>query len=282
MPADDADGPGGRAAAIGFHSYADDTLGVVPDVAPGKRHEAWAEAEPPARRRSGMAIGLGLALVAAAAVAVAWSLTPANRVAPAAPAAPPVSRPQTVAPPAIPAVPAPARAIARPHAEPYRAPPASPARARPQSAAPADRRPDPPVIAPAAVAPAAVSNDSIGERLASLPPSLPTPISPAPAPASRWTRLQPSFDCGYAQSLAQRMVCDDPELAAADRRMSRAYRAALAAGAPEEDLRLEQQDWLAIREDAARHSPRAVANIYAQRIEDLREWRAEAANGRRP
>jgi len=65
------------------------------------------------------------------------------------------------------------------------------------------------------------------------------------------------------------MVCSDPRLAEADRRMSSAYQAALAAGAPLEDLRSEQADWLAIREDAARHSKRAVMNIYEQRTEEL-------------
>jgi uncharacterized protein len=73
------------------------------------------------------------------------------------------------------------------------------------------------------------------------------------------------------------MVCGDPELAAADQRMNRAYRAALAAGAPEGELRSEQLDWLGIREDAARHSRNAVASIYEQRIDELRRWRADAA-----
>jgi hypothetical protein len=34
-------------------------------------------------------------------------------------------------------------------------------------------------------------------------------------------------------------------------------------------VREEQRDWLTIREDAARRSPRAVANVYEQRIDEL-------------
>ena len=72
------------------------------------------------------------------------------------------------------------------------------------------------------------------------------------------------------------MVCEDPELAAADRRLSQAYRAAVAAGAPEEVLRDEQQDWLNLREDAAQRSRRAVADVYEQRIGDLERQLDEA------
>jgi len=38
---------------------------------------------------------------------------------------------------------------------------------------------------------------------------------------------------------------------------------------PARDLRDEQQDWLAIREDAARRSPFAVRRLYEQRIDEL-------------
>ena len=96
----------------------------------------------------------------------------------------------------------------------------------------------------------------------------PAPAGPAPP--------QPSFDCRFARTPAQRMVCEDPELAAADRRLSQAYRAAVAAGAPEGVLRDEQQDWLNLREDAAQRSRRAVADVYEQRIGDLERQLDEA------
>jgi uncharacterized protein YecT (DUF1311 family) len=80
-----------------------------------------------------------------------------------------------------------------------------------------------------------------------------------------------SADCEAAASRAAQMVCEDPDLAAADRELNQAYRRALRSGAPVDQLREEQRDWLAIREDAARHSPRALANVYEQRIDDLNQ-----------
>ena len=44
---------------------------------------------------------------------------------------------------------------------------------------------------------------------------------------------------------------------------------ALAAGVPQSDLEAEQADWLDVREDAARYSRNAVAQIYRQRIQEL-------------
>jgi uncharacterized protein len=65
------------------------------------------------------------------------------------------------------------------------------------------------------------------------------------------------------------MVCSDPALAAADRHLARAYQRALRFGVPYDLLRAQQEDWLAVREEAARRSPRAVAGLYDQRIEQL-------------
>jgi uncharacterized protein YecT (DUF1311 family) len=76
--------------------------------------------------------------------------------------------------------------------------------------------------------------------------------------------------CAGAQSMAEDMVCEDASLAAADRRLNRAYRAALDSGAmPPGELRAEQQDWLSVREEAAHRSIRAVDSVYRQRIAEL-------------
>lgn len=88
--------------------------------------------------------------------------------------------------------------------------------------------------------------------------------APRPAPVVR-----PSFDCRLARTRAEEMVCQDPSLAAADRRLARAFRRATEAGVPYAPLRGEQDDWISIREAAARRSPEAVASIYDQRIEEL-------------
>jgi uncharacterized protein YecT (DUF1311 family) len=118
------------------------------------------------------------------------------------------------------------------------------------------------------------------------PPPLPdarTPsyaLAPSPAvrqppplaapPVATQTAGRAGFDCSGARAGAEAMVCGDPELAAADRELSRAYRRALQSGAaPPGAVRAEQRDWLAIREDAARHSRRALASVYQQRIDEL-------------
>jgi len=114
------------------------------------------------------------------------------------------------------------------------------------------------------------------------PRAAPAPLAPAepariasPAPAETHfanaplDAVRPSFDCAGELSAAQAMVCDDARLAAKDRRLARAYRQALRAGAPADSLEAEQDDWRAIREDAASVSRRAVAQVYDQRIREL-------------
>jgi uncharacterized protein YecT (DUF1311 family) len=108
------------------------------------------------------------------------------------------------------------------------------------------------------------------------PPSTPAPPAPpevAVAPVARDAAAvapaRSSFDCRDAPSLARQIVCSDRGLAVMDQRMKRAYAAAVAAGASEDELAADQADWLDIREEAARISRRSVANIYRQRIDEL-------------
>ncbi|MGA0605785.1 hypothetical protein ACO2Q0_07270 [Phenylobacterium sp. VNQ135] len=93
----------------------------------------------------------------------------------------------------------------------------------------------------------------------------PTRVAEAPPPV----RADPSFNCRFAGTRAERMICGDPELARLDRRLDRAFDRAVASGIPYRELRAEQDDWLSIREDAARRSPQAVESIYRQRIAEL-------------
>lgn len=125
------------------------------------------------------------------------------------------------------------------------------------------------------------------------PPYVPAPPPPLPEaqarlapPAAQMTTPTPAVrqaqpiavpparsgagDCAGARSQAESMVCGDPDLAAADRELNRAYRRALQSGAaPPGAIRADQRDWLAIREEAARHSRRALASVYQQRIDEL-------------
>ena len=89
-----------------------------------------------------------------------------------------------------------------------------------------------------------------------------------PAPPRR-TAARPSFNCRYARTTSERMVCVDPNLAAADRRVAQAYREAVDAGIPERVLRRQQDVWLGARESAARYGPRDVARVYEARISEL-------------
>jgi uncharacterized protein YecT (DUF1311 family) len=145
-------------------------------------------------------------------------------------------------------------------APPAGAPQTAPA---PTSAPPADRASQAPALAAAPAAPRPPP-----------PPAQAAVASPAPTAqevaAARPARAAgPSFNCRYARTAAERMICSRPDLAAADRRLNEAYEDAIAAGADRAALRLEQDRWLAIREGAA-PDPDAVRDVYERRIEELR------------
>lgn len=92
-------------------------------------------------------------------------------------------------------------------------------------------------------------------------------------------RIAPSFDCGRAGSEAERLVCDDARLSAADRAVAEAYRRAETAGVSRRALRRQQQQWLAAREQAAQDQPDALVQVYERRMDELhlQAERAEAA-----
>jgi uncharacterized protein YecT (DUF1311 family) len=113
------------------------------------------------------------------------------------------------------------------------------------------------------------------------PPPLPRVSGGAPlaVPPARAQGFAGGGPCAVGTP-AEQMVCADPRLAEADRALNRAYRRALAAGVPQGFLRSEQRDWLGVREDAARRSPRAVASVYAQRIDELNAMADDARRDR--
>jgi len=107
-------------------------------------------------------------------------------------------------------------------------------------------------------------------RQASEPPAaLPQRTMGTPAPSGGRRQPERASDCLSAPSRADRMLCDDAELAGWDHELSAAYSRALRAGAPPQILREEHEDWLAIREDAAHYSRRALVSVYDQRIGEL-------------
>jgi uncharacterized protein YecT (DUF1311 family) len=260
--------------------------------------------EAPTSRRFGAAVAVG-ALVVVVGVGAGLILVRGGL------SRPPLAAPQTSLMTPAPAssgvdvaavadAPAPTHNVVARLSELRAAPGATPASRPPSTAgpAPSPRTVRPPQLSPPAPKPPARWMIPPPTRVAVAPPprfvdgnaSSPAAAqAPAPAPAVAPVReaalaeaapapppqIRASFDCRDARTPSQQMVCSDPRLAEADRRMNRAYQAALAAGAPQEDLRYEQADWLAIREDAARRSKRAVMNIYEQRTEELEALAAQ-------
>ncbi|HEX5776653.1 MAG TPA: hypothetical protein VFX95_08240 [Caulobacteraceae bacterium] len=184
-------------------------------------------------------------------------------------------------PPEAMAEPAPATAdtsgIMPPAAEVAPAP-AQPEDPRPAVKAPASEAspsPSPPTPAPPATRQAAQA----APRPAPIPPpaaprTVETPPTPAytPTPPPSWRAVRttrPSFNCRYARTVSEQMVCTDPGLATADRRLARAYHQAIRRGIPEPELRRQQDIWLGVRESAARAGPEGVARAYAERTAQL-------------
>ena len=118
-----------------------------------------------------------------------------------------------------------------------------------------------------AVAPVAAPPPQPAGLASIAPPPARTEPVPRAEIASRPTPGRP--DCGWARTPAETMVCNDPDLAADDRRLAGAYRGAARSGVDLYQLRAEQDDWLDLREDAARTSRQAVARLYEQRISEL-------------
>lgn len=268
MSAGELDGDGPPRPFRGFSTYADDTPRDL-DEPPYEdafdepvfdtfepAHDSLILApredgdEPPAPSR-GFGWTAGAALLVALAVGAGFVLTRGGW-APKTPAPPPAGTKIEMA--AAPEMSTPTLAPSKPVQQD---------RARSAPRAP------PPVVHLAQAAeppPRFVDREVSSNASASLPapaPVAPPVAQPAPAPT------RPSFDCQGAQTRAQQMICSDPRLAAADRRLNQAYAAALAASGSEDELRSEQADWLEIREDAARYSNRAVLNIYEQRTREL-------------
>jgi hypothetical protein len=131
MPADDATGPSGRAASIGFYANADDSPRVVSDSTRSSPAQPAGGAAPAAvaPHGSGLVVALATVLLAGTAIGFVWALTPAGHETPVRgpstapaqrpPEPPPAAEPQPPAPSPAPVIeaPAPARAahLARQH-----------------------------------------------------------------------------------------------------------------------------------------------------------------------
>jgi len=80
----------------------------------------------------------------------------------------------------------------------------------------------------------------------------------------------PAFNCRLARSRSERMVCGEPDLAEADRRLNNVFNRAMQRSPNPRALRQEQDRWLAQREALAPDHD-AVLDHYEGRIAELRE-----------
>lgn len=88
-------------------------------------------------------------------------------------------------------------------------------------------------------------------------------IAPSRAAAGPW-RASRSNDKACAP-----YACPDPAIAEAETDLQQAYQRALRAGAPADELRAGQIDWLLARQTAAHRSPGDLPGLYRQRIAQL-------------
>lgn len=91
---------------------------------------------------------------------------------------------------------------------------------------------------------------------------------PATKPARVAVAWKPSFNCKYARTHAEHMICANPDLAAADVELDRAYRAARRASRDKRGLSDEQDAWRASERDSCPDVD-CMLGVYEDRIDEL-------------
>lgn len=127
----------------------------------------------------------------------------------------------------------------------------------------------------------AAAPQSVGQGVSAnavMPSSSPQPELPqdtstntsisSSAPAPKVTN-HPSFDCKNASKPSELTICSDGELAAADRNLAKAYRAAIQTSADPHSVRQEQDVWMTRRDDCGSNT-KCLAKSYATREAELR------------
>jgi len=108
-----------------------------------------------------------------------------------------------------------------------------------------------------------------------IPPVPTDPLAPIPPQPGGTTPGQPttnpSFDCGNARSAGEIAVCNDPRLAALDRRMASQFRSAMSGASPEQRAQLNQtrDGFLRYRDQCESNS--CVAETYQGRMREIRD-----------
>jgi hypothetical protein len=144
------------------------------------------------------------------------------------------------------------------------APPPAP---RPELAPPA-----PPPVQEARATAAPPPRPAVKDVRAPSPPAAPRPPREAqPRPQQASGSARPSFNCRYARTRSERMVCANDRLASLDRRMSSLYYSALSEtdGAGRAQLRRTRDRFLAYRDGCS--SEACVADAYQGRMDEIRD-----------
>ena len=112
-------------------------------------------------------------------------------------------------------------------------------------------------------------------------PETAAPATPAPVEAAASApvlKIPPSFNCKYAATRAEKLICGDDELAALDRELNRAYKQLdRSAGPLREQIAAEQRGWRIGQRDTCGDAA-CVADAMRQRIIVLDSQRASLGN----
>jgi uncharacterized protein YecT (DUF1311 family) len=142
---------------------------------------------------------------------------------------------------------------------------------QPQGQPPVAANPAPPAAPQAQQQPPQAQQEARGtpapQRSAA---AAPPPLPKADRPSQPRTAASPSFNCSYARSRSERLVCSSGSLAAKDRQMASIYYAAMANAdvGTRAHLRRSRDAFLARRERCG--SEDCVISIYDARIQEIR------------
>lgn len=85
-----------------------------------------------------------------------------------------------------------------------------------------------------------------------------------------------SFDCSKASTKVEKMICADAELSKLDEKLARVYKSALAYVIDPATLKIEQGQWLKVRDQAS--DKKSLLQRYQDRISSVRNWKTMTKN----
>ncbi|HET6941512.1 MAG TPA: hypothetical protein VFH89_05070 [Sphingomicrobium sp.] len=116
----------------------------------------------------------------------------------------------------------------------------------------------------------ALSN-TVTNDVAEVPSAPSDPLAPIPGGNSTNSAANPNFNCANARTSGEVAVCNDPGLAALDRRMSAQYASAIAQADPEQRALLQRTGdaFIGYRDQCTSNS--CIADTYRGRMREIRD-----------